>query len=317
MTPVLTIIVPCYNEAAVLELTAQKLQAELQALINQHAVAPTSKILFVDDGSQDQTWSLIQKLQANQACFTGLKFSRNFGHQNAVLAGLATAVNYADWLITIDADLQDDVTKIPEMVSKAANGYEIIYGVRNNRATDTAFKRSTANCFYWGMRKLGVELIPNHADYRLMSKRAVYALLQYHETNLFLRGLVPTLGFKSTKVFYQRHERAAGQSHYPLKKMLALAINGLTSFSIAPIQLILYLGLLMMVVSGLALLYVLGSYFWYHTASGWASVMMSLWFLGGLQLVTLSIVGTYVGKTFVETKHRPRYLIETNTFPHK
>lgn len=188
MTPVLTIIVPCYNEAAVLELTAQKLQAELQALINQHAVAPTSKILFVDDGSQDQTWSLIQKLQANQACFTGLKFSRNFGHQNAVLAGLATAVNYADWLITIDADLQDDVTKIPEMVSKAANGYEIIYGVRNNRATDTAFKRSTANCFYWGMRKLGVELIPNHADYRLMSKRAVYALLQYHETNLFYGG---------------------------------------------------------------------------------------------------------------------------------
>lgn len=239
---VLTIVVPCYDEQEVLHETSKLLKNIIDDLIEQNKISSNSKILFVNDGSKDKTWEIIEQLQSQEKVFTGIRLSRNFGHQNAVMAGLSRAVWYSDMMITIDADLQDDIQKIYEMVDKFYQGFDIVYGVRNNRDTDTGFKRTTAEAYYWLMTKMGVNLIPDHADYRLMSKRAVEALLEYHEENLFLRGIVPELGFNTTKVYYKRKERFAGESHYPLKKMLGLAIDGITSFTIAPIKLILYLG---------------------------------------------------------------------------
>lgn len=307
---VLTIVVPCYDEQEVLHETSKLLKNIIDDLIEQNKISSNSKILFVNDGSKDKTWEIIEQLQSQEKVFTGIRLSRNFGHQNAVMAGLSRAVWYSDMMITIDADLQDDIQKIYEMVDKFYQGFDIVYGVRNNRDTDTGFKRTTAEAYYWLMTKMGVNLIPDHADYRLMSKRAVEALLEYHEENLFLRGIVPELGFNTTKVYYKRKERFAGESHYPLKKMLGLAIDGITSFTIAPIKLILYLGILMVLYGGGAIV-LLGVT---HHMSDYRSLINSLWLLGGIQLITLSIIGTYVGKVFNDVKKRPRFIIEDDTY---
>ena len=290
--------------------TSKLLKNIIDDLIEQNKISSNSKILFVNDGSKDKTWEIIEQLQSQEKVFTGIRLSRNFGHQNAVMAGLSRAVWYSDMMITIDADLQDDIQKIYEMVDKFYQGFDIVYGVRNNRDTDTGFKRTTAEAYYWLMTKMGVNLIPDHADYRLMSKRAVEALLEYHEENLFLRGIVPELGFNTTKVYYKRKERFAGESHYPLKKMLGLAIDGITSFTIAPIKLILYLGILMVLYGGGAIV-LLGVT---HHMSDYRSLINSLWLLGGIQLITLSIIGTYVGKVFNDVKKRPRFIIEDDTY---
>lgn len=307
---VLTIVVPCYDEQEVLHETSKLLKNIIDDLIEQNKISVNSKILFVNDGSKDKTWEIIEQLQTQEKVFTGIRLSRNFGHQNAVMAGLSRAVWYSDMMITIDADLQDDIQKIYEMVDNFYQGFDIVYGVRNNRDTDTGFKRTTAEAYYWLMTKMGVNLIPDHADYRLMSKRAVEALLEYHEENLFLRGIVPELGFNTTKVYYKRKERFSGESHYPLKKMLSLAINGITSFTIAPIKVILYLGILMVLYGGGALV-LLGLT---HHMSDYRSLINSLWLLGGIQLITLSIIGTYVGKVFNDVKKRPRFIIEDDTY---
>lgn len=307
---VLTIVVPCYDEQEVLHETSKLLKNIIDDLIEQNKISSNSKILFVNDGSKDKTWEIIEQLQSQEKVFTGIRLSRNFGHQNAVMAGLSRAVWYSDMMITIDADLQDDIQKIYEMVDKFYQGFDIVYGVRNNRDTDTGFKRTTAEAYYWLMTKMGVNLIPDHADYRLMSKRAVEALLEYHEENLFLRGIVPELGFNTTKVYYKRKERFAGESHYPLKKMLGLAIDGITSFTIAPIKLILYLGILMVLYGG-GVIVLLGVT---HHMSDYRSLINSLWLLGGIQLITLSIIGTYVGKVFNDVKKRPRFIIEDDTY---
>lgn len=307
---VLTIVVSCYDEQEVLHETSKLLKNIIDDLIEQNKISSNSKILFVNDGSKDKTWEIIEQLQSQEKVFTGIRLSRNFGHQNAVMAGLSRAVWYSDMMITIDADLQDDIQKIYEMVDKFYQGFDIVYGVRNNRDTDTGFKRTTAEAYYWLMTKMGVNLIPDHADYRLMSKRAVEALLEYHEENLFLRGIVPELGFNTTKVYYKRKERFAGESHYPLKKMLGLAIDGITSFTIAPIKLILYLGILMVLYGGGAIV-LLGVT---HHMSDYRSLINSLWLLGGIQLITLSIIGTYVGKVFNDVKKRPRFIIEDDTY---
>ncbi|MCW8105013.1 glycosyltransferase family 2 protein [Lactobacillus mulieris] len=307
---VLTIVVPCYDEQEVLHETSKLLKNIIDDLIEQNKISVNSKILFVNDGSKDKTWEIIEQLQTQEKVFTGIRLSRNFGHQNAVMAGLSRAVWYSDMMITIDADLQDDIQKIYEMVDNFYQGFDIVYGVRNNRDTNTGFKRTTAEAYYWLMTKMGVNLIPDHADYRLMSKRAVEALLEYHEENLFLRGIVPELGFNTTKVYYKRKERFAGESHYPLKKMLSLAINGITSFTIAPIKVILYLGILMVLYGGGALV-LLGLT---HHMSDYRSLINSLWLLGGIQLITLSIIGTYVGKVFNDVKKRPRFIIEDDTY---
>lgn len=248
---------------------------------------------------------------------TGLKFSRNYGHQNALLAGMSVAVKYSDMMITIDADLQDDVNAIPKMVEKYYEGYDVVYGVRNSRKTDTFFKRRTALAFYGLMRKLGVNLVPDSADYRLLSKRATESLLEFKEWNLFLRGMVPLVGYRSTKVYYARKERFAGESKYPLGKMLHFALDGITSFSIAPIHLILYLGLLTVAVSIVCMIYVIVEKCLGHVVSGWSSLMISIWLLGGIQLISISVIGEYIGKIFSEVKHRPRFTIEEENYTEK
>lgn len=313
----LTIVVPCYNEEEVLPETVKELSALMKKMQGDGKVSLASKILFVNDGSRDKTWQLISEYTEKYPWVTGIKFSRNYGHQNALLAGMTTAVDYSDMIITIDADLQDDVNAIPKMVDKYLSGYDVVYGVRNNRDTDTWFKRRTALAFYSLMKKLGVNLVPDSADYRLLSQRATRSLLQFSERNLFLRAMVPLVGYKSTKVFYARKERFAGESKYPLKKMIAFATDGITSFSIAPIHLILWFGMLIMIVSLLFMVYVLVEKIMGNTVSGWSSLMMSIWFFGGAQLVAISIIGEYVGKVFTEVKRRPRFTIEDETFTKK
>ena len=314
---VLTIVVPCYNEEEVLPETVKELGTILNQLIQAQKIAVNSKLLFVNDGSRDQTWNLIQKFSQKHDYVTGIKFTRNYGHQNALLAGMNVAVPYSDMIITIDADLQDDVNAIPKMVDAFLTGYDVVYGVRNSRKTDTAFKRQTALGYYALMKKLGVNLVPDSADYRLLSKRATEALLQYQERNLFLRGMVPLVGFKSTKVYYPRKERFAGESKYPLGKMIHFALDGITSFSIAPIHLILGLGVITVVVSIILMLYTIYEKIRGNVVSGWSSLMVSIWLLGGIQLISLSIIGEYVGKVFTEVKHRPRFNIEQETFSAK
>ena len=312
--PRLTIIVPCYNEEAVLPKSAQVLDGILTDLIQHKQVNAASKLLFVDDGSQDKTWALVKSLEKKMSTVTGLRFSRNFGHQNALMAGMQVASPTSDMVITIDADLQDDPQVIPEMVARYRAGNDIVLGVRNDRSSDSRFKRWTAAGFYRLMNRIGVQLVPNHADFRLLSQRAVRALLAYEETNLFLRGIVPQLGFPTTKLYYHRRPRLAGVSKYPLRKMLAFAFDGITSFSIAPIKVILLLG---MVISGgslIVMLYAFVQGILGTATSGWSSLMTSLWFLGGIQLVGISIVGEYVGKIFAEVKRRPRYIIETDDY---
>lgn len=313
----LTIVVPCYNEEEVLPETVKELSSLLKQLQASNKISMASKILFVNDGSQDKTWQLISKYTEKYEWVAGIKFSRNYGHQNALLAGMKTAVDFSDMIITIDADLQDDVNAIPKMVEKYHEGYDVVYGVRNNRDTDTWFKRRTALAFYSLMKKMGVNLVPDSADYRLLSKRAAKSLLQFSERNLFLRAMVPLVGYRSTKVYYARKERFAGTSKYPLKKMIAFATDGITSFSIAPIHLILWLGILIMLISLLFMIYVLVAKMIGNTVSGWSSLMMSIWFLGGAQLVAMSVIGEYVGKVFTEVKRRPRFTIETETYTDK
>ena len=313
----LTIVVPCYNEEEVLPETVKELGNILNNLIDEGKIATDSKILFVNDGSKDKTWQLISKYSNEYPYVTGIKFSRNYGHQNALLAGMTTAVRYSDMIITIDADLQDDVNAIPKMVDKYLEGYDVIYGVRNSRKTDTFFKRRTALAFYSMMEKMGVNLVPDSADYRLLSKRATEGLLAFKERNLFLRGMVPLVGYKSTKVYYARKERFAGESKYPLSKMLHFALDGITSFSIAPIHLILGLGVITVVVSIILMLYTIYEKIRGYVVSEWSSLMVSIWLLGGIQLISLSIIGEYVGKVFTEVKHRPRFNIEQETFSAK
>lgn len=314
---ILTIVVPCYNEQEVLPETVKELGGILEKLIKNEKVSPKSKILFVNDGSKDKTWELISKYTKEYEYITGLKFSRNYGHQNALLAGMSIAVKYSDMIITIDADLQDDINAIPEMVDKYNKGYDVIYGVRNSRETDTFFKRRTALAFYSLMGKLGVNLVPDSADYRLLSKRATESLLAFKERNLFLRGMVPLVGYDSAKVYYARKERFAGKSKYPLSKMLHFALDGITSFSIAPIHLILYLGMVTVIISIICMIYTLVEKINGHIVTGWASLMLSIWFLGGVQLVSISIIGEYIGKIFSEVKHRPRFNIEEETYSQK
>lgn len=308
---------PCFNEEEVLPETITVLGKVLSNLMKESKISKTSKILFVNDGSQDNTWKIVSEYTEKYSYVTGIKFSRNYGHQNALLAGMATANDYSDMIITIDADLQDDVEAIPEMVNRYLQGFDVVYGVRNNRKTDTVFKRKTATIFYNIMSKLNVNLVPNSADYRLLSHRATSDLLQYKERNLFLRGMVPLVGYPSTKVYYARKERFAGKSKYPLKKMINFAFDGITSFSIAPIHLILNLGILIVLISLLMMLYTIIRKVMGDVVTGWSSLMLSIWFIGGVQLISISIIGEYVGKVFSEVKQRPRYVIEEDKYTYK
>ena len=307
----LAIVVPCYNEEEVLHIAADALREVLDRLIEKGKIAADSFILFVNDGSKDRTWELIEeehKAHPVQCC--GVKLAGNVGHQFALTAGLITAKDMSDVTISIDADLQDDVNVIEDMIDKYHEGNDIVYGVRKERKTDTFFKRTTAQGFYKVMEIMGVKTIYNHADFRLMSKRAVEQFSLYKETNLFLRGMMPLIGYQTDCVYYDRKERVAGESKYPLKKMLALAFNGISSFSVKPISLILGLGLFIILCSILAAIYALISYFTGHVVAGWTSLILSIWFLGGVQLLAIGLVGQYIGKIYIEVKQRPRYNIE-------
>lgn len=307
----LWLVVPCYNEEEILPETSSQLQVVMKKLIVKKKVSKESRIAFVNDGSKDKTWQIIKELTQKNEMFVGINLARNRGHQNALLAGLMTAKEHADSVISLDADLQDDVNVIEKFVDAYAKGNDIVYGVRSSRATDTFFKRFTAESFYKIMRFLGVEVVFNHADYRLMSKRALEGLAEFDEVNLFLRGIVPQIGYPWTTVEYERHERLAGESKYPLKKMLAFALEGITSFTITPIRIATLLGGIAFIVSISMLIYCIVVHFMGKTVSGWASLGVSIWALGGLQLLMLGIVGEYVGKVYLETKHRPKYIIES------
>ncbi|MGF7034602.1 glycosyltransferase involved in cell wall biosynthesis [Paenibacillus mucilaginosus] len=308
--PILYIVVPCYNEEEVLPETTSRLIEVLQNLINQKKIALQSRIMFVDDGSKDRTWEIIQAFNDKQDFVTGLKLARNAGHQNALLAGLMTAKSFSDCVISIDADLQDDVNAIYEFIQKYHEGYDIVYGVRQSRTTDTFFKRFTAESFYRLMKTMGVNLVFNHADYRLMSKRTLENLADFQEVNLFIRGIVPLLGYKSTEVYYDRNERFAGESKYPLKKMLAFAFDGISSFSVTPIRLVTTAGFMIFGLSILAGIYAIIAKILGMTVTGWASIILSVWFLGGVQLIALGLIGEYVGKIYKEVKARPKFIIE-------
>ena len=308
-SPVLALIVPCYNEQQILPMSSRTLQDEMERLISCGLVSPQSHIYFVDDGSDDNTWKLINDLAAQNKLFAGIKLARNYGHQYAVYAGLMEAK--ADAYVSLDADLQDDIGAIEHMLESFSRGNEIVYGVRENRDSDTFFKRQSANLHYWLLSKMGIKTIPNHADFRLMSRRAVEFLGQYRESNLYLRGIVPLLGLRSDKVYYSRGERLAGDSKYPFSKMLGLSIQGLTSFSILPLRIISGLGvtvfLIALALGGRALY---AAVWGVGTVPGWASTVIPIYLLGGLQLLAIGVAGEYVGKTFMQSKDRPRYLIE-------
>lgn len=307
----LYIVVPCYKEEEVLPETAKRLKAKMEALMTQEKISPDSRVMFVNDGSKDRTWEIIAQLhEQNPLLFSGVNLSRNRGHQNALLAGLMTAMNFADMVISMDADLQDDINAVDAMVEAYHKGYDVVYGVRSARKTDTFFKRFTAESFYKLMKALGVDIVFNHADYRLMSRRALEGLCEFEEVNLFLRGIVPQIGYPWTTVEYERAERFAGESKYPLKKMLAFAFDGITSFSVKPMRLILVLGALVFLVSIAMLLWALIAHLAGNSVSGWTSLMGSLWLIGGIQLLSLGVIGEYIGKIYSETKKRPRFIIE-------
>ncbi len=304
-------VIPCYNEEEMLPITAKALIKKRDELVEGGRITPESKIMFVDDGSKDKTWELIEKLnEAAPAVFTGVKLSRNRGHQNALLAGMMTAVKHADIIVSMDADLQDDINAVDGFLDKREEGCDIVYGVRSSREKDTAFKRGTAQGYYKLLAKMGVEITYNHADYRLMSRRAVEALAEFTEVNLFLRGLVPMVGFKSDTVEYVRSERQAGESKYPLKKMISFAVEGITSLSIKPIRFITALGFTVFMISLLMLIYFLVIHFMGKTVHGWTTTVVSVWALGGLQLLAIGVIGEYIGKIYLETKHRPTFIIE-------
>lgn len=307
----LAIVVPCYNEEEVLHIASEALRGVLDDLIGKGKIADDSFILFVNDGSRDRTWELIEEEhKAHPKQVSGVKLAGNVGHQFALTAGLLTAKDMSDVTVSIDADLQDDVAVIEEMVDKYHAGNDIVYGVRRERKTDTFFKRTSAQAFYKLMAVMGVKTVYNHADFRLMSRRAVEQFAQYRETNLFLRGMMPLIGYQTDNVYYDRKERVAGESKYPLKKMLALAFNGISSFSVKPISLIMGMGLFIIVCCVLAAVYALISYFTGRVVQGWTSLILSIWFLGGLQLLAIGLVGQYIGKIYIEVKQRPRYNIE-------
>ncbi|MGN0430757.1 MAG: glycosyltransferase family 2 protein [Lachnospiraceae bacterium] len=307
----LAIVVPCYNEEEVLHIAAEAFRGVLDDLIQKQKIAEDSFVLFVNDGSKDKTWELIEEEHAaHPVQIKGVKLAGNVGHQFALTAGLLTAKDLCDITVSIDADLQDDINAIEEMVDKFHAGNDIVYGVRSDRSSDTFFKRFTAQSFYKLMAGMGVKTVYNHADFRLMSKRALEQFAQYGENNLFLRGIVPTIGYQTDCVYYERKERVAGESKYPLKKMLALAFNGITSFSIKPISLITWLGAIIILGCVMAAIYALVSYFTGNVVQGWTSLILSIWFIGGVQLLAIGMVGQYIGKIYVEVKHRPRYNIE-------
>lgn len=304
------LVVPCYNEQEVLPETVSRLTSKLAQLTEAGKISEKSRILFVDDGSKDTTWELICRFNEEYPNVCGLKLSKNQGHQNALIAGLDAARPLCDAAISLDCDLQDDVEAIDRFIDAYLEGNDVVYGVRCSRKSDTFFKRTTAQGFYKLMKILGVDIVYNHADYRLMSRRALEALDKFSEVNLFLRGMVPLVGFKSTTVEYERNERFAGESKYPLKKMLYFAFDGITSFSVKPIRMILSVGILIMVVAVAFLIYALVAKITGNTAAGWATLFGSIWFLGGLQLFAIGIVGEYIGKIYKETKHRPRYFVD-------
>ena len=306
----LYVVVPCYKEEEVLPETAKRLKAKLTALIAQGKISPRSRILFVNDGSKDRTWPIIEELHARDRIFSGVNLSRNRGHQNALLAGLMTAVQHADLMVSMDADLQDDIDAMDKMIDAYHEGYDVVYGVRASRKTDSFFKRFTAESFYKLMKAMGVDIVFNHADYRLMSRRAVEGLADFREVNLFLRGIVPQIGYAWTTVEYDRAKRFAGESKYPLKKMLSFAFDGITSFSVKPMRLILVLGAVIFVLSLLMLLWALVEWVSGKTVSGWASLICSIWMIGGIQLLALGVIGEYIGKVYSEAKARPRFIIE-------
>jgi glycosyltransferase involved in cell wall biosynthesis len=309
MKQTLYLVIPCYNEEEVLQETAKRLLEKISYMMEKGKITTESKIMFVNDGSKDKTWSIIEDLHSKNNIFSGVNLSRNKGHQNALVAGLMTAKDYADMTISLDADLQDDIDVIDKFVEEYYNGSDVVYGVRSSRKTDSFFKRTTALAFYKLMNGLGVDVMYNHADYRLMSKRALEGLSEFKEVNLFLRGIVPLVGYKYSVVEYERHERFAGESKYPLSKMLAFAWDGITSFSIKPIRIITGLGFFIFAVSFIALIYSVVVNFRGNTVTGWTSLTVSIWMIGGIQLLSLGVIGEYVGKIYNETKKRPRYII--------
>lgn len=306
----LYLVVPCYNEEEVLDETTKQLNRKLGGLIEAGKVSDASRILFVNDGSRDQTWMIIRRLHEEYRLVSGLNLSRNRGHQNAVFAGLMYAKEHCDVAISLDADLQDDVDAIDEMIDKFHEGCDVVYGVRSSRKKDTFFKKTTAEGFYKIMKWMGVDIVFNHADYRLMSKRVLDQLQDYKEVHLFLRGMIPLIGYPSANVYYERKERFAGESKYPLKKMLAFAFDGISSFSVKPIRFIVWLGFFIFFVSILMLLYSILQFVFGDTVPGWSSLIVSIWALGGLQLLAIGVVGEYIGKVYMETKGRPKYAIQ-------
>ena len=308
--PVVYFVIPCYNEEEVLPETVKRLTEKLAQMQKDGLAGEGSRMLLVDDGSKDKTWELISAYHKENPVVEGVKLAHNRGHQNALLCGLMTAKDRCDCAISLDADLQDDTDVLDEFVRKYLDGCDVVYGVRNKRDTDTWFKRTTAEGYYKVLKALGVDIVFNHADYRLMSKRALEGLSEYKEVNLFLRGIVPLIGYRSDYVYYDRHERFAGESKYPLKKMIALALDGITSFSVKPLKLISNLGIIISILSVFGLLYALISYFAGWAVSGWTAIVCSIWLLGGLQMLCLGVVGTYIGKIYSEVKARPRYRVE-------
>lgn len=311
--PILYMVIPCYNEEKVLPITAPLFLEKLNFLIGENKISQESRILFINDGSRDATWDIIEKLSQEDTHYCGIAQSRNRGHQNAVLAGLMEAKQYCDITISIDCDGQDDINAMDKMVDEYLNGYDIVYGVRSSRDTDTFFKRFTAQSFYKILSSMGVETVYNHADYRLVSKRVLEAFADFKEVNLFLRGMFPLVGFKSTQVYYERHERIAGESHYPLSKMLGLAFDGITSLSVKPIHTVIGFGMIVSLLSFCMIIYVLVSFFMGSAVQGWASTCAIICFVSGVQLICLGVIGEYVGKIYMETKARPRYIISERT----
>lgn len=312
-SPILWIIVPCFNEEEVLPITAPKFRKKIEELSKSDKISSKSRVLFVDDGSKDSTWSIIRGLAESDEHFSGIRQSRNRGHQNAVLAGLMEAMDKCDITISIDCDGQDDINAMDEMVDKYLDGCEIVYGVRSSRETDTWFKRNTAQGFYKFLNSMGAEIVYNHADYRLVSSKALKSFSEFKEVNLFLRGMFPLVGYKSTSVYYERHERLAGKSHYPIKKMIALAFDGITSLSIKPITYIAMIGTAVSMFGLIGIIWAIVRELLGQTVAGWASLACIILFMGGVQLLSLGIIGQYVGKTYMESKRRPRYIISERT----
>ncbi len=307
---ILYLVIPCYNEEDVLPITTKALDEKMNDLIKNKKISSKSKVLYVDDGSKDNTWNLIEKIHSENELFCGVKLSRNKGHQNALLAGLMSAKGHSDITISMDADLQDDIGVIDKMLEEYENGSKIVYGVRSSRKKDTFFKKFTAEGFYKFMHLMGVEIVFNHADCRLMSKEALDALEKFNEVNLFLRGIVPQIGYKTSIVYYERNERAAGKSKYPLKKMLKFAIEGITSFSVVPLKMITSIGFIMFLISFLVIIYSIIVKILGQTVSGWTFIVSSIWLVSSIQMLSLGIIGEYIGKIYQETKRRPKYIIE-------